>query len=607
MSGIAAVLDFGGTDCRAAVERLTLANAAFGPDRHKVWSGGRVALGHAMLETVPESADEVQPLTFDNRCWITADARLDGRADLIGKLRGFARLDLDPLPDSALILQAYLVWGKRSVEFLLGDFAFVIWDAPRQTLFCARDHFGLKPLFYARTAKRILFSSSQAALRNEVDTDAVDELAIADFLLFAYKQDQSATSYRAIRKLPPAHTARIGLDGNVKVCPYWELPIEEPVRYKRAEDYVENFRELFSVAVRDRLRTPVGLPPAVLLSGGLDSCAIAASAVAHSATSVAAFTFTFDNLVRHEEPHYSRLAAGHLGIPQVMMAAGDQPAFHRFDEPGFLPGEPLNEPFLAATQSGYRRISATSRVVLTGNCGDEVLQNSAEYPAYALRHGRRWELLRDTAGFVRRHRRLPRLGVRTAIRRKTGIGVSPGYQPEFPSWLKPEYVARLDLAARWREIFSRPHLHPSHPEAHDALSAIPWRHGMEEFAPDLTGAPLEFRHPFLDLRLVQYALRLPAFPYCVGKQVLRSAFEKVLPPAILERPKTLMTDDPLCASLRRWGVPRPSPATAAIVDREKLEKSLQTLSPANAWVDIRPLVLDYFLLSTSMDKGRKTA
>jgi hypothetical protein len=231
-----------------------------------------------------------------------------------------------------------------------------------------------------------------------------------------------------------------------------------------------------------------------------------------------------------------------------------------------------------------------------------VLSNSPEYPAYALRNGRTLELLRDVAHYVRQRHRLPRTGLRSAIRPKSRIGVIP----PMPSWLKPEYVARMDLAARWRQIFSRPFPHPWRPHAYDALSANPWRHCMEEFAPDVTGAPLECRHPFLDLRLIRYALRLPAFPYCLDKRILRSAFADQLPEAALSRPKTPMLDDPLCASLRRGPILMPSSAIHGYVDLNGLRASFEVLTPGT-WVNIRPLVLDSFLGSLQIDKRRKTA
>ena len=97
--------------------------------------------------------------SLDGRTWITADARVDGRADLVRELTAHGCYGLRDATDTALILHAYRVWGESCVGNLLGDFAFAIWDGERRRLFCARDHFGVKPLFYAEGQA----SSSSAA------------------------------------------------------------------------------------------------------------------------------------------------------------------------------------------------------------------------------------------------------------------------------------------------------------------------------------------------------------------------------------------------------------------------------------------------------------
>ena len=116
-----------------------------GPDSREYWIDGSVGLGHAMLRTTHESLDECQPASLDERFWITADARLDARAELLQELKRRGD-ELQPgAPDSELILHAYAAWGSACVDHLRGDFSFGIWDARSKQLFCARDHFGIKP------------------------------------------------------------------------------------------------------------------------------------------------------------------------------------------------------------------------------------------------------------------------------------------------------------------------------------------------------------------------------------------------------------------------------------------------------------------------------
>jgi asparagine synthase (glutamine-hydrolysing) len=119
-----------------------------GTDNSGVWSDTSIGLGHRMLGATPESQNEKLPhVSIDKSLVITADARLDNREQLIDLLSPFAKDD-SLITDSELILSAYKKWGDGCAEHLLGDFAFAVWDTLQQKLFCARDHFGVKPFYY---------------------------------------------------------------------------------------------------------------------------------------------------------------------------------------------------------------------------------------------------------------------------------------------------------------------------------------------------------------------------------------------------------------------------------------------------------------------------
>jgi asparagine synthase (glutamine-hydrolysing) len=130
------------------VERMSEVLAHRGPDGSKIWLYENLGLGHRMLWTTPESLREILPLaTADGNLVITADARIDNRDELI-RLLGLQNHQADTISDSELILTSYQKWGEQCPEKLLGDFAFAIWDARRQSFFCARDRFGVKPFYY---------------------------------------------------------------------------------------------------------------------------------------------------------------------------------------------------------------------------------------------------------------------------------------------------------------------------------------------------------------------------------------------------------------------------------------------------------------------------
>ena len=263
-----------------------------------------------------------------------ADSRLDARPELAAKLRAAGRrLSADP-PDAELLLHAYSEWGARCVEHLLGDFSFAIWDNSSRRLFCARDHFGFRPFYYARTADSFLFSNTLDCLRTCPGvSDGLNDLAIADFLLYDYYLDLSTTVFADIQRLPPAHFLTLE-GGNLAVRRYWRLPEAQPLRYRNSSDYVEHFREVFDAAVGDRLRSNAAC---VALSGGMDSPTVAATArrvlaQRNGPSDLWAFTMVYRSLVPHEEEYFAGLVAKTLGIETKSLIADEVRLYGDFEQ-----------------------------------------------------------------------------------------------------------------------------------------------------------------------------------------------------------------------------------------------------------------------------------
>ncbi len=274
MSGIAGVIYMDGRFVSPELLRRMADSLAFcGPDAQEIWIDGQAGLGHAMLRTTPESINERQPLSnVQAGVTITADARIDNRAELIDEF-GITGFNGNDVPDSELILKAYEKWGTECVHHLLGDFAFAIWDGRQHQLFCARDHFGVKPLCYYSNDKVFVFASEVKGILPVNDVPArLNEARIADFLVEVLEgYDKVSTFYENIFKLPPAHILIVN-DRGMQVLKYWLPDPHKQIRLGSDEEYLETFREIFTEAVRCRLRSqsPVG----VLLSGGIDSATI---------------------------------------------------------------------------------------------------------------------------------------------------------------------------------------------------------------------------------------------------------------------------------------------------------------------------------------------
>src|SRR5277367_3385978 len=280
MSGIVGMFERGGARIdRALLLALTHSISYCGPDARDTWTGASVGFGHTMLRTTRESQNEKQPASFSGQYWITADARIDCRDELIAEMTQADESDPSlarrSANDSELILRAYAIWGEDCVQRLRGDFSFAIWDAYQKKLFCARDHFGIKPFYYAELGELFLFSNVLDCLRQHPDISAdLNDAAIGDFLLFGLNCDEATTTFRDIRRLPAAHSMTVSAEG-LRIKRYWTAPTSGRIRYQRAEDYVEHFQILLQAAVRDRMRVDRA---GILLSGGLDSATIATTA-----------------------------------------------------------------------------------------------------------------------------------------------------------------------------------------------------------------------------------------------------------------------------------------------------------------------------------------
>src|SRR4029077_16698630 len=194
--------------------------------------------GHAMLRTTRESLGESQPANLEGRFWIVADARLDSREELTHELQRSGRVVRASAPDSELLLHAYAAWGTPCVEHLRGDFSFAIWDARNKQLFCARDHFGIKPFYYSQKGDLFLFSNTLNCVRSHPEVSGeLNDAAIGDFLLFGLNYDNATTTFRDIQRLPPAHTLTVSRNG-LEIRRYWTPPIDGRIRYRDPAEYV---------------------------------------------------------------------------------------------------------------------------------------------------------------------------------------------------------------------------------------------------------------------------------------------------------------------------------------------------------------------------------
>ncbi|MHC3994486.1 asparagine synthase-related protein [Thiomicrolovo sp. ZZH C-3] len=271
MSGIFGVFDRKGIPVDASTTASMLEACSYWmPDDRDVKQRGAVVLGHTMLYNTPESRHEHLPLARDTLL-LTMDARIDNRAELLTQLTLPDR-PAEEIGDSEFILAAYQKWGSRCPQYLLGDFAFVIWDGEKEQLFCARDPIGVKPFYYYLTDDLFVFCNDmKGLLAYEGVPKAFCDEAAAIYLEKGELWHPTLTFFEAVKKLPPATTLTVTA-ASVAFHTYWELDAIPQNKPGTFEAYREKLLALLEDAVRVRLRTQY--PVASHLSGGLDSSTI---------------------------------------------------------------------------------------------------------------------------------------------------------------------------------------------------------------------------------------------------------------------------------------------------------------------------------------------
>jgi asparagine synthase (glutamine-hydrolysing) len=587
MSGIIGIyyLDDRPVD-REDLERMLDTLAHRGPDGADIWIDGAVGFGHRMLWTTPESL--LEKLPFVNQTGnlvISADCRIDNRDELIYVLQ-FDYCPPEKITDSQLILAAYEKWGEQCPEHLLGDFAFAIWDKQKQILFCARDHMGVKPFYYHYQTGRIFAFGSEikALLCLQEIPRQLNEVKVGDYLA-ANLQDKSNTFYQDIFRLPPASSLTVNAKG-IQIQSYWTLDPKRELRLNSDEEYAEALREIFAEAVRCRLRSAFTVGSH--LSGGLDSSSITCMArqlliQEGKNRSLHTFSNIFDAVPESDERSFI----------EAVIAQGDMiPHYVHADEMGPLSNleeifryqdEVISAPthFLAWELNDAAHKTG-ARVVLDGFDGDNTishgdgyfaeLANKGEWATFAVEAEALRELVGASPMSILRYygltclEQLARRWKWVAFVRETNqilqyfnisrrqIFLRHGLKPLLPQFvlkvwhflrghnqpesnanaiINPSFAKRIGLEKRVQAFENRSSQPLTERESHcrDLTSGI-LTQALEISDHYAAAFGLEVRHPFMDKRLLEFCLSLPAEQKLHkgwSRLVMRRAMKNVLP------------------------------------------------------------------------------
>ena len=375
MCGIGAIVDMSLDPVPGVARRLAVMNRLQqhrGPDGEGVWVHQREQVGFAHRRlSIIDLASGDQPMTDDAGNWITYNGEIYNYIELREEL-GPERFQTTS--DTEVILRAYQKWGADCVKHLRGMFAFALWDEAEQRLFCARDRFGIKPLYYTEADGVLYCASEVKALLPFVPRIATDLDAFKDYLAFQFCL-AGKTLFDGIRELLPGHLLVVER-GSVRVERYWEVHYD--LDFDHTEKYFsEKLRLLLADSVCMHLRADV--PVGAYLSGGLDSSIVASLASQVVGPAFKGFTGKFAIGPDYDVSRYARDLAGWRGfdLHEVDITADDfldhiERVIYHLDYPVAGPG---SFPQYMVSQLAARHM----KVVLGGQGGDEIFGGYTRY------------------------------------------------------------------------------------------------------------------------------------------------------------------------------------------------------------------------------------
>jgi asparagine synthase (glutamine-hydrolysing) len=426
------------------------------------------------------------------------DGRLDNRDELAREL-GVGQ----DAGDREIVL-GFLTAGRwEALDRFLGPWALALIDFEAHEAHLARDPTGERMLCWYADPERLLVGSEPAALLADPDVPRdLDEATLAAF--FAVREpDPGATFFRAVRQVPPGYRVVISRNGERRHR-FWD-PDLSLLSIGEAET-VERFRELIGLAVRAQLRGPDRRPPAILLSGGLDSTTVAAHAARISGTPVRAVSWRFHELAAADESAYAQAMMTAAGLDPVWVDGDGCWPLRDLGRFEVDPNGPFENPYRELHAAAFAAAAEGSRTLLTGHFSDEMYHG---VDAWWLRDClARGDWSTAAAGLRDEVRWRSRPDVWTPGLRRTlgvlllGAGWDRLRSRRTPAWLTPHGRERLRRFP--------PPLPARHPEQAETLLAPFALMGIAAEMRRAREHGIELRFPFRDRRLIEFALRVPA-------------------------------------------------------------------------------------------------
>lgn len=488
-----------------------------GPDDEGIFqdADAGIAIGHRRLAILDLSARGHQPMISKQGLVLSFNGEIYNFRDVRALLESEGH-HFESDCDTEVLLAAWEEWGEAALDRIEGMYAFALWSPSDRSLTLARDPLGIKPLYWMQLEGGIAFASELRAFKELGTSLSVDEQSLFEYMELGYVYDRERTALAGVEKVPPATILRFRHGRLMTRRQFWSLPSIEPARANRECDTIEELSSTLDTVIAQHLISDV--PVGVLLSGGLDSSLIAATA-AHE-RKITTITMSFGRS-QIDETSFANKVANAIGSRQINIELAPEDVTTALETGGDVIDDLFADWGVVSTRLLYRHSRDLGmKVVLVGEGADEIFGGYAPFHYAAHR--------RDTPAS------------RFALYRMySGKRYGRGYFRFSRALETAEGQANADLFEKVRRFEIRRQLPANYVMKVDRASM---------------SASVEARTPFLDRRVVDLALRLPESLLIrgdAGKWILRQVAlrEGRLPREISTRPKfggsiaTLWLDD----------------------------------------------------------------
>lgn len=519
------------------VVAMVQALAHRGPDADGVFVDEKISLGHNRLSIIDLSSYANQPMSDnDKELAIVFNGEIYNFQEIKKELEGGYEFKTNS--DTEVILAGYRKWGRDVVDKLNGMFAFAIWDKRDNSLFCARDSVGMKPLYYFWDGERFIFASEMQAILTHDVSRKLNKEAFNHYFRALYTPEPM-TMIENIYKLPSSHTL-ILRNGNLHVEPYGQEPIETTsLLYPEA---VATLREKVLSSVERHLVGDV--PVGVYLSGGIDSSTVLFS-MSQFRDNIQTFTVGFDLKNKEEEVKFNhdfelaKKTAKFFGAQHHTVMVSEKDVLDSFEEVAAHNSDPISNPTSIAMMLLAKFAKSKVTVSLTGNAGDELFGGYDRYKiAMAAHYYKKLPKILRMIG--NQHEKVSKLDY------KSKVDLFAQFMFEKDTKLSKVISSSVFVDdSQIKEYFQNRYISHCTGDSADCFMSVDQKSWLPEHFFMLSdkmsmASALEERMPFADKELVTFSRSLPR-SYKVDlfrtKKILKDAFRKDLPDFLFNQPK----------------------------------------------------------------------